>query len=111
MEGQSTVQKSPETQTQPSGKANDHSNMDMSGKDSSSSSVTNKQHEATAGMDQNMPGMINNEENANANAGGHESSEGVDWMVVGSFLAINLLVIAIAGVLKFTKKTQAQILH
>ncbi len=29
MEGQSKVQKSPETQTQPSGKASDHSNMDI----------------------------------------------------------------------------------
>lgn len=72
----------------------------MSGMDTGASASTapNAPHEATPGMDSDMPGMESNGHGENG------ESEGVNWTVVGSFLAINLLVIGTAGVLKFTKK-------
>lgn len=75
--------------------------MDMSGSSSStndSSSSTN-QHQATPGMDPNMPGMNSSEEHTS------NTSEGVNWPVVGGFSLVNLIVISSAGLLKLKAKT------
>ncbi|HVJ47697.1 hypothetical protein [Desulfitobacterium sp.] len=80
--------------------------MDMG---ASASTAPNTQHEATPGMDPNMPGMESNP--STDGHGENGGSEGVNWTVVGSFLAVNLLVIGTAGVLKFTRKPKLEILE
>lgn len=87
-------------ESQHSSQADGHGSMEMS----------NNQHEAMPGMDPNMPGMENAEnqvEEHGATGDGHDESsiesEGVKWPVVGGFLGINLLVIAVAGILKLTQ--------
>lgn len=98
-------------ESQHSSQADGHGSMEISGPDSSSSSSgSNNQHEAMPGMDPNMPGMENAEnqvEEHGATGDGHDESsiesEGVKWPVVGGFLGINLLVIAVAGILKLTQ--------
>lgn len=82
---------------------------------------TSAGHQATPDMDPHMEGMENSSESAISNgeeisgghgeaSGGHgegeETSEGVNWWVVGGFLAINSLIIFIAGLLKISKKPQ-----
>lgn len=59
------------------------------------------EHEGTAGMDPEMEGMGHDESS--------EASEGVNWIIVGGFLAINALIIIIAGVLKSSKKVLPQL--
>jgi hypothetical protein len=78
--------------SQPSAQSNDMANMPGMG----------EQHEATPGMDPNMPGM-------ESDGHGEGASAGVNWFVVGGFLTINLLVIGTAGVLKFTKSIPVQL--
>ncbi|GAB6171208.1 hypothetical protein JCM15765_06860 [Paradesulfitobacterium aromaticivorans] len=121
-----------DSQSQPSGQTGGHGSMDMpitvktetsmpgtnTEIDSGiSSSGSNNQHEAMPGMDPNMPGMENAEnqvEEHGATSDGHGAasdghdessieSEGVNWPVVGGFLGINLIVIAVAGILKLTQ--------
>ena len=123
--GHSAVEKAPETQntskdtksdntqTQPSGQADGHGNMDMGmGMNSgTSSTMTDNQKEATNDMGMNMSGMGNEgkqaeEHGSSSGSDGHgeepSASEGVNWGVVGGFSAVNLLIVTIAGVLKFT---------
>jgi hypothetical protein len=83
-------------------------------------------HVATPDMDPNMPGHGEPSTQAESIDGGHgeaaghgaaggghgesdSASEGVDWMVVGGFLAINALVIITAGLLKISKKPLTQV--
>lgn len=111
------------------------SGMDMSGQSASKSSATapstsvpnvpssNTQHEATPGMDPNMPGMTSNTQNMDPNTPGmdpnmpgmqgqsqsqgeHDAgeNEGVNWPMVGGFSVVNLLVIGMAGILKYSGK-------
>lgn len=80
--------------------------MDMG---ASASATPSTPHEATPGMDPNMAGMESSQ--STDGHGENGESEGVNWTVVGSFLAVNLLVIGTAGVLKFTKKTKLEILE
>lgn len=84
--------------------------MDMGESKSTPSSASNAQHEATPGMDSDMPGMESNTPSSDGH-GENEASEGVNWTVVGGFLAINLLVIGTAGILKFTEKPKFEILE
>lgn len=92
-------------------------------------------HEATPDMDPQMEGMENSNESnmskGEETSGGHgeadseeqsasgghgeasgghgeeeETSEGVNWWVVGGFLAINSFIILLAGLLKISKKPQ-----
>lgn len=75
----------------------------MPGMNMNSNPAPNDQHKATSGMDPNMPGMNGSEKQSD----GHnesETSEGVNWPVVGGFSAINLLVIVAAGILKAKAK-------
>lgn len=80
--------------------------MNMGGQSSAPPSAS---HEATPGMDPNMPGM---EKNSQSKEGHGETgeSEGVNWPVVGSFFGVDLLIIAVAGLKKFTRKHKLEIL-
>lgn len=83
--------------------------MNMGTPSAASQSV---QHEATPGMEPDMPGMVGMEGTSTSEDGhghGHsEESEGVNWAIVGGFLAVNLLIIGTAGVLKFTQKPKLE---
>lgn len=82
------------------------SGMNMGGQASTQSSTS---HEATPGMDPNMPGMENNSHSKDEH-GETGESEGVNWPVVGSFFGVDLLIIAVAGIKKFTNKSKLEIL-
>ncbi|WP_425805083.1 hypothetical protein ACHOLT_00770 [Desulfitobacterium sp. Sab5] len=66
-------------------------------------------HEATKGMDPNMPGMENNNQSKDEH-GETGESEGVNWPVVGSFLGTDVLILIVAGVMKFIRKSKLEIL-
>lgn len=66
-------------------------------------------HEATPGMDPNMPGMEKNSQSKDGH-GETGESEGVNWPVVGSFFGVDLLIIAVAGLKKLTRKHKLEIL-
>lgn len=81
--------------------------MDMGGSTTTQTAPVEKNaHEAVPGMDSNMEGM---QESSGGHGESSETSEGVNWIVVGGFLAINALILIIAGVLKSSKKVQPQL--
>lgn len=93
------------TQTAPIEK-NGQDSQSMSTQPQSSNSKAMSEHEAMPGMDPNMEGM---QESSGGHGESGGTSEGVNWIVVGGFLAINALIIIIAGILKFTKKVLPQL--
>lgn len=80
--------------------------MNMSGQSAAPPSAS---HEATPGMDPNMPGMEKNSQSKEEH-GETGESEGVNWPVVGSFFGVDLLIIAVAGLKKWSTKHKLEIL-
>ncbi len=76
-------------------------NMGGSSQPQASNSNLTSEHEETPGMDPEMEGMGHGESS--------EASKGVNWIIVGGFLAINSLIIISAGILKSSKKVQHQL--
>lgn len=84
--------------------------MNMGGQPSTQPSASSATpHEATPGMDPNMPGMENNSQSKDGH-GETGESEGVNWPVVGSFLGVDSLILIVAGVMKFIRKSKLEIL-
>jgi hypothetical protein len=76
--------------------------MNMGGSTTTQTAPVEKsEQDAMPGMDPNMEGMGHGESS--------EASEGVNWIIVGGFLAINALIIISAGILKSSKKVQSQL--
>ncbi|MEL1134687.1 hypothetical protein AAC978_05815 [Desulfitobacterium sp. THU1] len=91
--------------------------MDMKVESTSENSMS--EHEATPDMDLNMEGMKesdkeekNTGEHGEEQSEGHEekgeTSEGVNWVVVGGFLAINAMIILIAAISKHSNRVEPQ---
>lgn len=93
------------TQTAPAVK-NSQDSKSMSTQPQSSNSNATSQHEVVPGMDSNMEGM---QESSGGHGESSGTSEGVNWIIVGGFLAINTLILIIAGVLKSSRKVQPQL--
>lgn len=88
------------SQTQPSVNSIDHSSMDM---EKEMKNTEEHGSSSTSGGDAKSSGGHGEESTESTESTG---SEGVSWPVVGGFLGINLLVVLIAGALKFMNKSK-----
>lgn len=89
--------------------------MNMDTHESQSTENSMSEHEATPDMDPNMEGMIESDkggEHGEEESQGHEekgeTSEEVNWVVVGGFLALNAMIILSAAISKHSNKVQPQ---
>lgn len=83
------------SQTQPSVNSIDHSSMDME-----KEMKNTEEHGSSSTSGGDAKGGHGEESTEST------GSEGVSWPVVGGFLGINLLVVLIAGALKFMNKSK-----